>query len=207
MNNDIVLFDFEYTAWEGSQARKWSEPWEHREIIQIAAVRAAVDEGMREMGCFNCLVKPQRNPVLSPYITSLTGIEQSAVDTLGISFSEAFAAFYAFCERGCLPLFCYGDDVSVLAENFAIHDHEPVPFPAGIYDIRVIFEQVGINTRQYTSGTVSQAVGADFTQTAHNALNDVRSLAATIRQLTQMGKIGADWVEVTMAAGGFPITR
>ena len=34
----IVVFDLEYTAWEGSMGRCWSEDWEHREIVQIGAV-------------------------------------------------------------------------------------------------------------------------------------------------------------------------
>ena len=70
MDHKIILFDIEYTAWEGSKARKWSEPWEHREIIQIAAIKMAFGEEVVETGCLDCLVKPKRNPLLSPYITS-----------------------------------------------------------------------------------------------------------------------------------------
>ena len=62
MDQEIILFDFEYTAWEGSWARKWSEPWEHREIIQIAAVRVVIDGAVTEQGSFDCLVRPKRNP-------------------------------------------------------------------------------------------------------------------------------------------------
>lgn len=203
MHNQIILFDFEYTAWEGSKARKWSEPWEHREIIQIAAIRVALDAEIAEAGCYDCLVKPKHNPILSSYISALTGIEQSAVDRRGICFAKAFAAFYAFCEQGCIPLFCYGDDLSVLVENCALNDIEVAPFPAGIHDIRVTFEQVGIDTRQFTSGTVHQAVGVTFPHAAHNALNDVRSLAATIRHLTCTGQIDPGWVETSMTWGNF----
>ncbi len=191
------MFDFEYTAWEGSHLRKWSEPWEHREIIQIAAVRVAVDESVTETEYFDCLVKPKHNPILSSYIIELTGIEQSAIDTRGVLFPEAFAAFYTFCEQGHIPLFCYGDDLSVLTENFALNDLAVTPFPSGIHDIRGVFEQVGIDTRQYTSGTVHQAVGAEYNHMAHNALNDVRSLAVTIRQLTRMGQLAAGWSGVS----------
>ncbi len=201
MNKPAIFFDFEYTAWEGSQARRWSEPWEHREIIQIAAIRVAVKDGMAETGCFNCLVKPTHNPLLSAYITHLTGIAQPEMDTRGVSFARALADFYAFCEQGRLPLFCYGDDVSVLVENCALNGIPLPPFPVGIYDIRATFEQAGIDTRSYTSGTVHQSVGADFTHAAHNALNDVRSLAATIRHITHLGKIETGWAEA--GAGKF----
>ncbi len=203
MNGKIILFDTEYTAWEGSQARKWSEPWEHREIIQIAAIRVVVDGKVTELACFDCLIKPKYNPILSPYIVALTGIQQAAVDTQGIGFADAFAAFYAFCDQGQTPLFCWGDDPSVLRENFTLHNMVAAPFPSGIYDIRVLFAQAGIDTRPYTSGTVYQAVGAAFDHAAHNALYDVRSLAVTIRQLTEMGRIGTDWMEATMSEGRF----
>ena len=190
---NIILFDTEYTAWEGSKTRKWSQPWEHREIIQIAAVR--IDEQATELDSFDCLVKPGQNPVLSAYLIALTGIQQAAVDARGLCFTDAFAAFYAFCDQGRIPMFCYGDDPAVLAENFDLNKMGPAAFPAGIYDIRVMFEQAGIDTRQYTSGTVYQAVGAEFDLAAHNALNDVRSLAVTLRELACTGRIETDWMQ------------
>ncbi len=64
-----------------------------------------------------------------------------------------------------------------------------------MHDICLIFEQAGIDTRLYTSGTVYQAVGIEFDLAAHNALNDVRSLALTLRQLIKMGRIGPDWAD------------
>jgi len=189
LNPELILFDFEYTAWEGSKARNWSEPWEHREIIQVAAVRIAVNESVTEHESFECLVKPKQNPVLSPYIVQLTGIQQIEIDLCGLYFPQAFSSFFAFCHQGKIPLFCYGDDPSVLLENFALNAIECPAFPAGVHDIRLVFEQAGIDTRPYTSGTIHRAVGVDFPHAAHNALNDVRSLAVTIQHLMQLGKI------------------
>jgi len=196
LNSQIILFDTEYTAWEGSKARHWSEQWEHREIIQIAAIR--IDAQATELGRFDCLVKPEHNPVLSAYLIALTGIQQAAVDTQGLCFADAFAAFYAFCDQGRVPLFCYGDDPDVLTENFGLNHMDPAAFPAGIYDIRNLFEQAGIDTCHYTSGTVYQAVGAEFDLGAHNALNDVRSLAVTLRKLTRTGRIEKDWIQAAL---------
>ncbi len=194
MDHTIILFDIEYTAWEGSKARKWSQPWEHREIIQIAAIKMALGEKVVETGCFDCLVKPKCNPLLSPYITSLTGIQQSEMDAQGVGFAEALAAFYTFCEQGRSPLFCYGEqDPLVFDENYVLNNLGPPAFPAGMHDICLILEQAGIDTRLYTSGTVYQAVGIEFNLAAHNALNDVRSLALTLRHLIKIGKIGTDW--------------
>jgi inhibitor of KinA sporulation pathway (predicted exonuclease) len=213
LNQNIILFDFEYTAWQGSKARRWSGPGEHREIIQIAALRvagkaatagaAAADSALAETASFDRLVKPKHNPILSPYITALTGIEQAAVDLRGQSFAEVFADFYAFCEQGCLPCFCYGDDVSVLQENFVLNNLPFARFPAGIFDIRATFEQAGIDTHPYTSGTVYQALGVEFEHAAHNALNDVRSLALTLQELLRLGRMESSWLEAGQARGKF----
>lgn len=203
MTGEIVIFDTEYTAWEGSQARRWSEPWEHREIIQIAAVRLACQKDEPETASLDILVKPTLNPVLSPYIQRLTGIQQADVDQDGVSFSEAFCRFYDFCEQGQLPLFCWGDDPAILRENCALNQIAPATFPGGIYDIRVVYEQAGIDTHQYSSGTVYQALGIEFDREAHYALNDVRSLAVTLRHLRRVGKLNGQWVEEAMLRGRF----
>jgi inhibitor of KinA sporulation pathway (predicted exonuclease) len=183
MEQEMILFDFEYTAWEGSKVRKWSEPWEHREIYQIAAVRVSINATLSVMENFECLVKPKQNPDLSSYIIRLTGIQQAAIDQDGLPFPQVFAMFYSFCEQGRRPLFCYGDDPAVLLENLALNKMDRPAFPAGVYDIRTIFEQAGVDTGPYTSGTIHKAVGIDFPHAAHNALNDVRSLAVTIQHL------------------------
>lgn len=36
--NKIIIFDTEFTAWEGSQDRNWSRPNEFQEIVQIGAL-------------------------------------------------------------------------------------------------------------------------------------------------------------------------
>ena len=33
----VTIFDTEFTAWEGSQDRNWSEPWEAVELVEIGA--------------------------------------------------------------------------------------------------------------------------------------------------------------------------
>jgi inhibitor of KinA sporulation pathway (predicted exonuclease) len=205
LNQHIILFDFEYTAWEGSRARNWSGAGEHREIIQIAALRLTGNYGMTETACFNHLVRPKHNPMLSSYITKLTGIEQVEVDLHGLSFPDVFAVFYAFCDHGRIPCFCYGDDVSVLFENFSLNDMAPAGFPAGIYDIRATFEQAGINTSRHTSGTVYQELGVVFDYAAHNALNDVRSLSLTLQELLRLGHLDSSWLDANGLRGKFTL--
>jgi len=40
----------------------------------------------------------------------------------------------------------------------------------------------------------SSSAGATFEQAAHNALNDVRNMAAALRALIKAGRIGVDWI-------------
>ncbi len=187
--SQLILFDTEYTAWEGSQERRWSEPWEHREIIQIAAVKVALEQGYVETACFDRLVRPRLNPLLSAYITGLTGITQQEIDARGVSFDDAYRDFYSFCEQGRLPLFSWGDDPSVLRENCTLADLPFGDYPSGLYDIRDALEAAGLDTRLYSSGTVHQSLGLEFPHASHNALNDVRSLAITLSELARQGRI------------------
>ena len=70
----FVAVDLKYTSWEGSLERGWSRPHEHREVVQIGAVRLDAGNGFAEVDALDVLVRPQRNPVLSEYFVALTGI-------------------------------------------------------------------------------------------------------------------------------------
>ena len=70
---NIVIFDLEWTAWEGSKERNWTGLGEKREIVQIGAIKLSYDDGLTEIGMFDCYVKPQFSPILSDYFTNLTG--------------------------------------------------------------------------------------------------------------------------------------
>src|SRR5882762_1688961 len=66
--HNVVVYDLEYTAWEGSQARGWSGPGEHREVVQIGAVRLDPHRGWAETASLARLVRPRINPRLSAYL-------------------------------------------------------------------------------------------------------------------------------------------
>lgn len=90
----LIIFDSEFTAWQGSKERRCSESWEYRWLIQLAAVRLELGEdGVESLSSFNELVKPVINPTLSDYIVNLTGISQGIVDDLGVDFSSAMNLF------------------------------------------------------------------------------------------------------------------
>ena len=104
---EFVIFDTEYTAWEGSRERNWSRPHEKRELIQIGAIKVARASGQyQEIGAFSVFIQPIFNPQLSRYVQDLTGILQSQVDAQGLNFKIALQQFFEFTHQGRLPVFC-----------------------------------------------------------------------------------------------------
>jgi inhibitor of KinA sporulation pathway (predicted exonuclease) len=95
----MVVFDLEWTAWEGSLARSWSGPGEYREVIQVGAVRLDAVRFER-LAVFDRLVRPVRNPVLSDYITRLSGLTNERMLAEGVSLDAALAEFAAFVGDG-----------------------------------------------------------------------------------------------------------
>lgn len=188
LGGEIVLFDLEFTAWEGSQERGWSEPWEHREIIQIGAVRVRDDAVLTETGRFLCYVTPVRNPELSRYITALTGIEQATVDNEGFDFSEALDIFLDFC-GGTRAVLSYSGDPDVLAENCRMQGMAPPDWRRfGDLD-SCLAHRAGPEFGRSTSYELPTLVGLETSGRAHDAMDDSLAIAETLRALRQRGVI------------------
>jgi len=187
---DCVLFDTEFTAWEGSNQRKWSLDWEHRELIQLAAVRVHVGaQGVEIISTFNELIKPQLNPTLSDYICQLTGIQQPVIDDMGIDFESALKQFYDVCQRGELSAYSWGNDFRVLAENCNLYNTPKPPFEAGFSNLQQLASKLELPGSHVASGELAQANGVSLEGHKHNALYDVRSLAVALNVWIQTGKL------------------
>jgi len=91
---NYVIFDLEYTAWEGMERRlKFAE----REVIQIGAIKINFDDiDINIISTFQEFVKPTVNPQLSDYIINLTGITQQNVEEQGLTLLEALNKFEIF---------------------------------------------------------------------------------------------------------------
>jgi inhibitor of KinA sporulation pathway (predicted exonuclease) len=169
---EIVLYDTEYTAWEGSQARKWSGPNEHREIIEIGAI--IVETGsFTETSSLDLYIKPRINPTLSDFIIGLTKISQARLDMEGIDFADAWRRFNEW--RGDRPAYAFGKDEQVIRENCdlygILYDYE-----GQFHNIRELFDANGIQTANYYSSTITRAFGVEPQGSAHNGLSDARSI-------------------------------
>ena len=96
----FIIYDTEFTAWEGSQEREWSGENEFRELVQISAIRVKKKGNTIAITKkLNLYVLPHINPRLSKYFTNLTGINQETLYKEGKPFKLAMKLFYMFCKN------------------------------------------------------------------------------------------------------------
>ena len=185
---ELILYDTEHTAWEGSLARLWSEEWEHRELVELGAVRVAADD-FRILGEFRRLTPPQANPILSEYFTDLTGIRQECVERDGVSLPILFQELADF-GSGCSLFMANGDDQDVLETSAGLQGVS-LPMEADRFmNLRPLLRQVfqGVPGK-LTTGLLPQRVGLPVTGTLHAALDDAVALARTLAELRRTGRI------------------
>ena len=191
--HEIILVDTEFTVWEGYVFRE-PKDWEHPEIYQLSAIKLDPNT-FEEKDCFNILIKPKLNPTISEYTSNFTGITNKMLEN-AITFSEAFKKFKKFC-KDCICYyfnnkdFRYGEDV-VFEENFKIHNipKEKMPKLVNIAPwFYNIFNKSGIEIGRVSSGTIAKKLGIEKENEniAHSAINDVRSMAKSLRYFAYKG--------------------
>jgi len=183
---EIVIYDTEFTTWEGAMERGWSGENEHRELVQIAAQRINLQTQV-VVGSFEVLVQPVVNPQLSEYFIDLTHVTQAQVDEQGVSFSSAYAQFMEW--SGGLKKLSFSQtldsasDMGVLRENISLYGLSAVLPEPEFGVVTGVFQAVGIDTRQYNSGRLYQAFNLQLTGHQHNAMHDVDSIVASLWEL------------------------
>ena len=181
----LVFFDTEFTSWEGSIERNWSEPWESREVVQIGAVAMEAEvENWREVDSFGCLVKPMRNPELSVYFSELTGISQQAVDEKGLELSNALSRFQKFAEGHGGRCFSWGDDVEILEESCDVQGFDWDRRGLTFENVRPLAEKMGTPVAGLQSGMLLDHFGLSTAgHHGHDAICDARSIGRSLEHL------------------------
>lgn len=175
---EFIIFDTEYTTWEGAMERGWNGENEFKEIVQIGAIRV-VD--LKEVDTLLIYVKPIKNPELSDYFKLLTKITQAEVDTKGVSLTQAFKQLSNWAEN--TPLYSYGHDGVVMKSNADLIN-TPFLFQSDQFnDVRNIFIEAGVDTSKYMSGTIPKAFGLIPPPDSHDALNDARSILMALQEV------------------------
>jgi len=178
-----VVFDLEFTAWEGSMESRWTRPQEYPEVVQIGAVKLDA-ESLKQAGEFEILVKPRVNPVLSDYLIALTGITNEALAASGVDFITAYRAFLDFVGDG--KLFAFGRDDLVLADNLKLYAWSGFPVPP-YANANPWFKDNGIDLKGKHACDTGELAGVPFVGRKHTALADARSVAAGIAALIAKG--------------------
>ncbi|HEY2070543.1 MAG TPA: 3'-5' exonuclease [Rhizomicrobium sp.] len=177
-----IVFDLEFTAWQGSMARQWLDPGQFREVVQIGAVKL---ENLEVTDTLNLLVKPRINPILSDYLVALTGVTNAAVAERGMDFFDAYRVFVDFAGDG--PLCAFGRDDLVLLENLSLYGIADAPaLPRYVNAVPLLVEN-GIDPRGFHACDVARLCGAEFEGREHDALEDARSVALGLKTLIGRG--------------------
>jgi inhibitor of KinA sporulation pathway (predicted exonuclease) len=180
----VVIFDLEFTAWQGSMEHRWLRPGEYREVVQIGAVKLDALT-LAETAEFNVLARPRLNPVLSAYFEELTGVTNRALAADGVDFAQAYSAFVAFADG--MPIVAFGRDDLVLADNLKLYGLSALPPLPPYCNIVPWLVEYGIDPRGLHACDIAHAAGATFDGRRHDALADARSVALGIATLTGRG--------------------
>lgn len=180
LTKNIVLFDTEYTSWEGSRERGWSKSNEHKEIVQIGGIILET-QNFTEVSSFNVYVKPVFNPVLSEYFINLTAITQEVVQSRGIDLTSAYAKFVDWSSG--IDSYSFGHDEKVIIENFGLLNINANFQTQRFFNARNLFEENNIDTKNYNSGNIIEYFGKKTKLRAHDALNDSRIIAEALREM------------------------
>ena len=189
---EFIIFDTEFTAWKGSQERKWSGKNEYMELVQIGALKVEKKKDCLDIKeVFSIYTKPEINPILSQYFIDLTNISQETLDTQGFSFFKSIQLFYQFCkdnDGNKLPLYSYGNDYEIIEYNLNLKKNPKQSkfrtWEIFFYDIRDIFKNF-VDVSKYSSGTLYKAFHIKPTSKTevHNSLWDSRSLFLSLNKL------------------------
>jgi inhibitor of KinA sporulation pathway (predicted exonuclease) len=179
----VVIFDLEFTAWDGSLQARWTRPGEYTEVVQIGAVKLDAAD-LKEVGSFEALVKPRINPTLSPYFTALTGITNERLSAFGVDFITAFRAFVDFV--GDAQMWAFGRDDLIFEGNLERYAWAGIAMPPYVNAIPW-FAANGIDLKGKHACDVAEAAGTVFVGRKHDALADARGVAAGFRHLTEKG--------------------
>jgi len=179
-----VVFDLEFTAWQGSMAHRWMRPGEFTEVVQIGALRVDAQSFAVE-ATLDVLVKPRLNPVLSDYFVELTGIANEELAARGVDFAQAYVQFCEFA-KGC-AIFAYGRDDLIFESNLRLYGIADAPAVPRYVNVIPWLVENGIDPRGKNACDVGPLCGVAFEGQRHNALNDARSVLSGIEALVGRG--------------------
>lgn len=181
--SEFVIFDTEYTTWEGCITNGWHGQ-QKKEIVQIGAIKADAAT-LQIKDIFQCLIQPTKNPRLSDYFVKLTGISNEEVVREGISFAKAYEQFCRFCGDCPCLYHCWNEtpatssDGDIMEENIRlnqIEDCRHLQYVNVAPWFRQRYAEAGIKVEKQSSGEIAGILGVTVEGNLHNALFDAASI-------------------------------
>jgi len=182
-HHERVYVDLEYQH-PGFDHGEKPCPADYREIVQISAIIWDMVRSEEKMA-FDRLVRQVRWPRLHPRFIALTGITEERLQAEAVIFEQVYEDFIEFV--GDREIWCFGYDHGVFLQNLAWHDYSAVDIREPFCDVRRMLKAGGVDIEQYSSGTLWRLVPRlDMSDgQVHNALHDVRSMAAAVDHLAK----------------------
>jgi len=180
---NFIIYDTEYTAWEGSQGRNWSLSNEYRELVAIGALKVElINNTLKINDKLKLLFIPRINNVLSDYLVNLTGITNKQIVKDGLDYEIGINNFLNFCEN--LDMYSYGNDYHIFEENFDLYKIKNNLNKNKFKDIIPFFNFYNINTNNYSSGKIYKHFNIYMDNVKiHDPLFDCLSIYETINYL------------------------
>lgn len=183
----FIIFDTEYTSWQGCQQNGWRGN-RKKEIVQIAALK--ISDTLDVLEQFNVLCKPTINPVLSDYFTNLTHITNEMINKNGKSFSQAYKEFEDFVGTNICYSHAWGADFlnesdgAILKENLYLYGLQPnknITYRNIAPVFAQLYEKNHIVVQSQSSGQIVSVLGIkqkldNLGLDTHNAFYDVYSI-------------------------------
>ena len=182
-NRTIIIYDSEWTSWDGARSRSWSGPGEEKELVQIGMVKLADTRNLEEIDEFDILIKPKINPLLSDYFVNLTGITQEILEKHGKPFNKTLPSIARFLGPDKISVYCFGIEDKKVLEHNCILNNVKYPFSHAwfISAIPKVAKFVGKPEHRMVSSRLPYDFGFNAPGEAHNALADARCIAQALR--------------------------
>ncbi len=183
----FVIFDTEYTTWEGCLEKGWTGQ-KKKEVVQLSALK--ISDKLEVLAEFSALCKPSINPILSDYFVNLTHITNEQVNKSGEAFSTVYNNFVNFVGNDtCYSHvwnadFIYKADGEIIENNILLYNlsiQQSLTYRNIAPIFKKLYEENKISVTHQSSGQIAAILGLDkkienLGLNPHNAFYDVYSI-------------------------------
>jgi DNA polymerase III epsilon subunit-like protein len=201
--NQVIIFDCEWLTDNGAWERSNCGPYDpDPQIVQLGAIRIALNPELTILQQFNQYVRPRTRTgeqhVIPEFFSEFTGITKEKIAKDGKNFSEVIDDFLSFSNQAdCF--WSWGKDELAIAKSCYLSKLTFPIAPDLFGNISKIFLKAVMplsDILKTNSGRLAQYYGLSLNNhNEHNALCDVLSIHASLKHLSDLGKLDSNWLE------------